>query len=232
MASRLLTALGQALAYVAPHAFRVLAVMTDEDSATFATWPTITAGSAAPTEAQPNGSIYFRTNGTIYVMIASTWTAVAGASAAALAALGALTPAADRVPYFTSASAAALATFTATGRAIVAAADYPAIRTLLGLGTADSPTFAGVTAPLTGNASTATKLAAASYYSGPEQTGTGSEQIFAHTLGSTPSLVWVSLSEAGAGLASGFDVAYGVQSSTELRVTVTTGIKFYLFALK
>jgi hypothetical protein len=55
---------------------------------------------------------------------------------AALVAIGALTPAADRLPYFTSGSAAALATFTAAGRALVDDADATAQRATLGLGTA------------------------------------------------------------------------------------------------
>lgn len=42
---------------------------------------------------------------------------------ASTAALGALTPAADRLPYFTSASAAALATLTTYGRTVIALAD-------------------------------------------------------------------------------------------------------------
>lgn len=54
---------------------------------------------------------------------------------ALLAALSALTMAADKVPYFTSGSAAALADLTAAGRALIGAADAAAQRTALGLGT-------------------------------------------------------------------------------------------------
>jgi hypothetical protein len=50
-----------------------------------------------------------------------------------LAALSGLTGAADRVPYFTGSGSAALATFTANGRTLVATADAPAARTALGL---------------------------------------------------------------------------------------------------
>jgi hypothetical protein len=51
----------------------------------------------------------------------------------ALEAIKPLTPAADRVPYYTSASAAALATFTAFGRSLIDDADATAGRDTLGI---------------------------------------------------------------------------------------------------
>lgn len=90
----------------------------------------------------------------------------------------------------------------------------------------------------TGNAATATtattgnSIAAASVYASVEQTGTGGEQIFAHGLGTTPAVIWHAITEAPAALGGGLDVAYGVMSSTELRFTVTSGIKFRIWAIK
>lgn len=90
---------------------------------------------------------------------------------AALTAIGALTPAADRLPYYTSASAAALATFTAFGRSLVAAADAAAARTVLALGgsatlnvgTTAGTVAAGDDARITGAEQTANKNASNGY---------------------------------------------------------------------
>ncbi len=57
------------------------------------------------------------------------------ALSAALSTVGGLTPAADRIAYYTSASAAALATLTSFGRSLIDDADAAAGRTTLGLGT-------------------------------------------------------------------------------------------------
>lgn len=61
-----------------------------------------------------------------------------------LQAIGGLVSAADRVPYFTGAGTASLATFTATGRSIVAAASATAAADVIGLGAADTVNFGQV----------------------------------------------------------------------------------------
>jgi hypothetical protein len=58
-------------------AFRKLTIWTAATEATVATSPTLTSGSGAPSAAEPNGSLYLRTNGgaasTLYARISGAW---------------------------------------------------------------------------------------------------------------------------------------------------------------
>lgn len=58
----------------------------------------------------------------------------------ALDAIAALTPAADRYVYYTSSSAAALGAISANARTMLAASDFAAIRTAIGLGSVENTT--------------------------------------------------------------------------------------------
>jgi len=75
-----------------------------------------------------------------------------------------------------------------------------------------------------------------SYFTSTEQTGTGAAQNVAHGLGATPSMVWWSISDAAAGLTAGpppvLSIAPGAHDATNCVFTVSTGVKFYVHALK
>lgn len=78
--------------------------------------------------------------------VGATWGTNLSSIPAAIDAIDGLTPAADRIAYYTGASTAALATLTTAGRNLLDDADAAAQRTTLGLGTAaTAPAQTGVT---------------------------------------------------------------------------------------
>lgn len=106
----------------------------------------------------PTGTrIHVASDGTVNVAVALTVGAVAVSldghthtgvyqpEDAELTAIAGLASAADRVPYFTGSGTAALATLTTYGRSLIDDVDAATARATLGLGTANSPTFAGLT---------------------------------------------------------------------------------------
>lgn len=85
-----------------------------------------------------------------------------------------------------------------------------------------------VSGTTTANASTATKLAAGSYFSSSIQTGTGSAQNIAHGLGVVPSLVNVMI------LTSSGDpgITRGTATTANCVVTAAIGATYYVTAIK
>lgn len=79
-------------------------------------------------------------------------------------------------------------------------------------------------------------LPSGTFFASTEQTGTGASQDIAHGLGSTPSLVWWSISDAAAGLAAGpppvLSLVPGAHDATNIKMTVSTGVKFHVYAVK
>lgn len=69
-------------------------------------------------------------------------------------------------------------------------------------------------------------------FTSAEQTGTGSSQNIPHSLGTTPAMVWATITEAGAALAGGLDIAAGAHDATNAVFTVTSGLKYVVYAIK
>lgn len=66
-------------------------------------------------------------------------------------------------------------------------------------------------------------------FASAEQTGTGSAQNVAHGLGVVPRFVLIGVTEDPGG--TGFDVAEGTHTATNVVVTVTSGVKFKVLAI-
>jgi hypothetical protein len=103
----------------------------------------------------------------------------------ALTAVNALTPAADRLAYYTGASTAALATLTAFGRSLIDDVDATAARTTLGLGTAAtsaSTAFQSSDATLTALAGLTTAADRLPYFTGVDTAAVATLTSYARTL--------------------------------------------------
>lgn len=71
-------------------------------------------------------------------------------------------------------------------------------------------------------------LTKACFFASAEQTGTGASQDVAHGLGAVPTGVVIAVTEDPAG--TGFDVAEGTHDATNVKATVTSGVKFKVLA--
>jgi hypothetical protein len=120
-------------------------------------------GFAAPTtSATLNGRWQFGTSTTFY----AAGVALLGAP---LTAINSLTPAADRIAYYTSASAGAMTALTSFGRSLIDDADAATARTTLGLGTAATSAataFQSADATLTALAGVTTAANKLAYFTG------------------------------------------------------------------
>ena len=130
------------------------------DSAGLATAPTVAVSTNA---AFLNGRLQLTSGATTYY---ADGTALLKAP---LTAINGLTPAADRIAYYTSASAGALATLTSFARTLLDDADAATARTTLGLGTAatqNSTAFQSADATLTALAGVTTAANKLPYFTG------------------------------------------------------------------
>lgn len=72
-------------------------------------------------------------------------------------------------------------------------------------------------------------LATASMFLSTEQTGTGSEQDIAHGMGAIPTISLAFFTELDGNAA---DLAYGTHTSTNVKITATSGQKYRVLAIK
>lgn len=83
-----------------------------------------------------------------------------------------------------------------------------------------------VTANLQGRVNT---LEGFKIFISPIQTGTGSEQEITHSLGATPTAVLFSVLKVGT---DGGEVTPGTHTTTKIRATATSGMKYQVIAIK
>ena len=191
--------------------FATIAIAKNGDTTDIASVIPVTAGSGAPNHnAHVAGEIYIRTDGTAAAGTALYIATNTSGTWAPLVNLGAFAP-----------TAISLTDNTAAALDISEAANvYMRFVTTNG---SESVTI-GKPVLFGGG------LAPGSIFKSTEQTGTGSAQNIAHGLGTTPSLVWVTVTEDPGG--TGFDVTEGSHGSTNCVVTVTTGVKYKVLAFK
>ena len=114
-------------------------IVRTSDTSVLTADPTITAGSGAPSNAEPNGSIYLRTGGasgtTLYIRASGSWVASGAVvpANAQLAAIAGLTSAANKIIRLTGSGTAELLDCTSAGAALLDDANATAQRATLGL---------------------------------------------------------------------------------------------------
>jgi predicted RecA/RadA family phage recombinase len=109
---------------------------------------------------------------------------------------------------------------TATGNLLIGCAAAAA-------GSDDTTGTVRLNATVPASAADGVSFSEARVFVSTEQTGTGSAQNVAHGLGATPAAVTVHVTESDG---NAFDVAQGTHTSTNVVVTVTSGVKFTVLA--